>query len=386
MILEANEAGRQRIVFVAEDISPIAGGVPAVVRQLSERIGASGIETHVVHCRGSNRELGHSAVGHSVPAQGIGQSWGLGKGLRRTLEALAEGPEDQAIAYHLHGIWSAPQFMAARIARSRQVPYIVSAHGMLEPWLWNNQGWKVKLKKRLYWTALAFPAFRSATVVHAITPIERDHLRALFPQSRIEIIPNAIEVPATGFGSAKSILSRKILFLGRIEPKKGVDLLLGAFCKARLGREWRLLIAGPSWSNSYLSRIKALAVELQIDERVEFLGHVQGSDKYALLRESWVMATPSHSEVIGLVNLEAGAHELPAITTPQSGLFDWEEGGGVLVQPVVNDLAIALSQACAWSDAERADRGRASYRLVRDRYSWGAILPRWMELYNSLFD
>jgi glycosyltransferase involved in cell wall biosynthesis len=102
------------------------------------------------------------------------------------------------------------------------------------------------------------------------------------------------------------------------------------------------------------------------------------------MRDAWVTVVPSHTEVISLVNLEASACLTPTITTTATGLTDWTEGGGLLIEPAVAALATALSQTARWSDQERWERGVASRRLVERRYSAKAVMPGWMELYRSL--
>jgi len=379
-------AATNRVVFIAEDLSAVAGGVPAVVRQLSRRIVEQRIDVDVVYAMGGAEDLPDSVSTIACPPDGLGRGWGWGKRLRSTLGSVAKRrkTETSSPVFHIHGIWAAPQYFAARAAHRNNLPFIVSAHGMLEPWLWHRQGWRTRVKKNLYWHGMAYPVLSRAAVIHAITPLERDHLRVLFPRSRIEVIPNAIDVAQEGCTS-NSEREPTILFLGRIEPKKGVDLLIEAFARANLSSEWRIRVVGPVWSDSYQRRLEELVRRLRLTERVMFLGPVFGDAKRSLLRRSWVMAVPSHSEVVGLVNLEAAIVYLPTITTPQTGLYDWESGGGVLVEPNIEHLSRALSQACEWSAEEQAERGRASRRLVAERYSWEAVLPQWLSLYRSLF-
>ena len=85
-----------------------------------------------------------------------------------------------------------------------------------------------------------------------------------------------------------------------------------------------------------------------------------------------------------MVNLEAASAELPVVTTHETGLCGWEEGGGLLVHPQVEELSRALKQVFAWSDRERRDRGQKLRQLVERRYSWQAVGPQWLELYSSL--
>ena len=370
------------LVHVTEDMAAVSGGVPAVVRQLATRWAHSGQAVTVLHAKGDASDLaGVARVLRCVPG-GLGRVWSHSSALRPALrEVLANAARDGGVV-HIHGLWTAPPTLAANMAAAMGVPSVFTAHGMLVPWLWNAQGNSVRLKKRLFWRLFGSASLRRCTLVHAITPMERDELHALLPGSRIEVIPNAIELPPAR--DAQQPLQRTVLFLGRIEPKKGVDILVRAFAAAALARDWRLDIAGPSWSDSYLAQLKTLVRESGIDDRVRFLGPVFGPAKEELLAQAWVMAAPSHSEVVGLVNLEAGARCLPSITTHQTGLWDWEAGGGALVQPEVQDLTRALLEAAAWSDGERVERGKASKQLVARRYSWAAVMPQWQHLYQDM--
>lgn len=372
-------------MHVAEDVSAIAGGVPAVVCQLSKQLALHGVSVQVVHAMGDPGVLPPGVESFAFPPMVLGRRWSWGRGLRVGISQLSAPAGGIAPIFHLHGIWTAPHYFAVRNARSSSVPFVVTAHGMLEPWLWEQQGWRVRAKKQVYWTLLAYPALRSASVVHAITPLERQHLKALFPNNRIEVIPNAIDMDEVSeHGVVREERERLILFLGRIEPKKGVDVLLYAFSKAKIDPEWRVAIIGPVWTQSYQMKLERILAENNLTKRVSFVGPVFGEEKIRWLRKAWVMAVPSHSEVIGLVNLEAAAYRLPTITTHQTGLFDWESGGGLLIQPDVIEMKAALERACSWPESERMERGASSRGLVEQRYSWKAVLPMWMSLYESI--
>ena len=109
-----------------------------------------------------------------------------------------------------------------------------------------------------------------------------------------------------------------------------------------------------------------------------------GAEKQRHLQRAWVLACPSHSEVIGLVNLEAALNGVPSITTFETGLYDWEEGGGLLVHPRVEEVRCAIEVACSWNGTQRQQRANASRELVLSRYSWRTVLPKWQSLYESL--
>jgi glycosyltransferase involved in cell wall biosynthesis len=256
---------------------------------------------------------------------------------------------------------------------------------MLEPWLWDKQGLWISIKKRIYWHLFAKAALSRATVIHAITPLEKKHLSKLFPSSRIEVIPNAIDVLDFEELTKKDI-KKTILFLGRIEPKKGVDILLEAFANADLDSEWKLEIVGPVWSQNYINNLLKIIEARGIQARVRFLGPLFGLEKQEKIDTSWVLVAPSHSEVVGLVNLEASSRGVPTITTYQTGLYDWEDGGGVLIEPNVSSLTAALKRVCSWTTEERVERGKLSHHLIKSRYSWDVIVEKWMTLYASILN
>lgn len=372
-----------RVVHVAEDMSRLAGGVPAVVRQLTERLSLNGIQVQIAHALGDPDELPAGVKVFTYPPTGLGRLWSWGNGLREGVACLAAASNLDASVFHVHGAWMAPQYFAACAAHQAGVPFVFTAHGMLEPWLWDQQGWRIRAKKLAYWSVLAYPALSKASVIHAITPLEQKHLARLFPNNRIEVIPNAIDVSDAEY-CPQDERTKTILFLGRIEPKKGVDLLLRAFARAKISKEWSVDVVGPAWSQAYLSGLKVIVDECGLGGRVRFHGPLFGEVKCKLIDTAWVLAAPSHSEVVGLVNLEAAARCLPTITTHQTGLHDWEQGGGLLVEPNVDALGHALEAACSWSARERRDRGLVSRRLVLQRYSWQAVMPMWAQLYSSL--
>lgn len=368
------------IFHVAEDISRVTGGVPSVVRDLSTRQVERGCSVHVIYSRGSLSDVPQGINGTSYPSSNL---WYWNQNFKKGFEDLLLKSKTLPSIAHIHGVWSAPQYIGSVVSVRNHVPFVFSAHGMLEPWLWNNQGLLNSAKKNIYWNLIASAALSKSAVIHAITPLERDNLFHLFPNSYMEIIPNAIEVKADNL-LPKFDRNKSILFLGRIEPKKGVDLLIRSFALASLTSDWTLDLVGPVWSEAYFNKLMDIVKDFKLESRVIFHGPMFGEDKANFINKSWVLVAPSHSEVIGLVNLEASVNRLPTITTHQTGLFDWEEGGGYLIEPNVSSLLKALKDACSWTSSEQSDRGESSRILVKRRYSWDVVMPKWVNLYNSL--
>lgn len=363
------------------------GGVPAVIADLSRNMAALGASNKIV-CGDSELSPPDGAELRTYSVSRWGRPWAWSPSLIPLLRnALATGARSIA---HVHGVWMAPNLLGARVAEQFGVPLVLSSHGMLSPYLWRYKGDLARLRKTLYWRVFAAPIFQKAAIVHAITDIESRHLRALLPRASIQTIPNGIDIERVdrvidSFGSRSIADSpRTILFVGRIDPVKGIDLLINAFAQAALPKTYGLTIAGFDRTARYSAFLRGIAIEQGVADRVNFVGPLVGAAKLEAYCRAWVVAVPSHSEVVGMVNLEASACRTPTITTFETGLSDWQDGGGLLVRPNIASLVDALSTAAGWSYSERLERGRLARQLVEQRYAWSKLRLRWRDLYWSL--
>lgn len=377
------------IFHLTDNYSPTHTGVTETITQISRYLASQGWPATVL---AAGRALTPAPEGVGLlefPLAPGGQTWRYPRNLGAYLSRIKENASP---VFHLHGVWGAPQWLAARHAARRGFPAVLTAHDMLSPWHWRDGRWR-RLKKLIYWYAMAYPAFRQLSVIHAITPREQNHLAQHFPGQNFVVIPNAVNV-----GEIDRILASQefegsfaapppyLLFLGRLHPKKGVEVLIAAFARTQPGKAFRLVIVGPAHSPAYGARLRDQVRSLGLEDRVTFLGPVFGPQKWQLYRNAWTFCAPSYSETVGFVNLEAAAVGVPVVTTHETGLYDWEGGGGLLVHPVVEDLARALAQVFAWKESERDERGRALRRLVEKRYSLEAVGPQWTSLYSRMLE
>ena len=282
---------------------------------------------------------------------------------------------------HIHGVFTPLQQAAQKGAAIFNIPVLLSSHGMLEPWTWNQHGLLYKIFKRFYWDLFLRPRLRQVEYIHAITSLEAKNLRAEFPDSEQVLIPNSVNLSKIPEIKKHQSLDRSILFFGRIHPKKGVHTLIEAFHLANING-WRLKIAGPIFNQAYFRELNRQIRDLDLDDQVDFLGPVYGNEKYQLMARSWIVVVPSSSEVVGLVNLEAASVFTPTITTYATGLSDWEDGGGILVDADPKHLSNAIDFVTSWNLDERVKRGKASRSLLESKYSWKSTGPLWEEAYR----
>jgi len=287
------------------------------------------------------------------------------------------------VIVHCHGCMSWLQVSAIRAAENAGLPILLSSHGMLEPWLWKQKGMLYYGLKRMYWATVLRPVLRRADYVHAITEQESETLKREFPGVPQIRISNAIDLNEYEPNQVTPDAERYLLFLGRLHPVKGVDLLIEAFKESEL-ENFKLVIAGPDFDASYTGKLKKQVQALGLSEVVKFIGSVHGQQKSTLLQNAWCTIVPSYSEVIAIVNLESSASFTPTITTTMTGLSDWQEGGGLLVEPELKPLTEAMITACAWSENERMAKGKRARAFVEERYSWDVIGEQWVEAYKMI--
>ncbi len=359
-----------KITHILEDYSKLSGGLRTVVQDLNQHLLQSSIDSQIVTTR-AEAEDNVTIYKRSL----YRDTWCYSSELKNS---LANCKSD---INHIHGVWMYPQYIASKISYNINKPYIITPHGMLEPWLWENG----TSKKKLYFNLMIKKYFSAANILHAITPDEKDNLHKLFEHKSIEVIPNSISyTEIDSYNIQRQECDKFILFVGRLHPKKGIDLLIKAFSKLK-DTDIKLKIAGPF--NEYKNELDKLVKDLSIENRVEFLGMITGKEKFKLFKDAWVFVAPSFSEVVGMVNLEAGISGTPVITTYQTGLYkEWNNNGGILINPNIDELDKALKEATHWTEKERNDRGGNLKKFIIDNYSWEKNIHKWLQLYNGLIN
>jgi glycosyltransferase involved in cell wall biosynthesis len=285
---------------------------------------------------------------------------------------------------HGHGLYVAPNFIFGREARRQRKALVYHAHGMFEPYILQRSRWK----KRLVHWLFENRNVRDVRFWRALTVTEADQIAATGARQPIAVIPNGLNVDdfrrpvdlgrpiRTPLVEALIKRSRRLLFLGRIHPKKGLTLLLPAWASIcrKVAMDWELVIAGPD-EGGHLEQIRAGAAALGLEDRVVFTGLVQGEEKVRLLHSADVFVLPSFSEGLPMSVLEALACEVPVVATRESNVRDlMADGAGWECSASVNSLAEALGQALSASESERSDRGSRGRRTIEARYGWPSVV------------
>ena len=359
------------IIHILEDYSILSGGIRTVVRNLHLKLLSQNHNSIILT---PYFEAGDESL-IKIPIRNK-QPWVYSKHLKTILTEL--NLESKIDVIHIHGVWMFPQYYGCKFAIKNKIPFVISFHGMFEPWLWKS-GF---LKKKIYTKFLIQRIFKQATVIHSITNSETNDLKARFKNVKVVEIPNLISLPKLEKQSASKYNLDYILFLGRLDPIKGINLLIEAFATLE-DSNIKLKIAGPA--NEYQDELKVQVKELSLGNRVEFLGLVNGVEKQRLYENALVFVSPSFSEVIGMVNLEAAIYKTVVITTHQTGLDkEWTNNGGFLINPEVKEIKGAIETVLSWDDNTRELKENQLQEFVSKNYSWENRYQDWENLYKII--
>jgi glycosyltransferase involved in cell wall biosynthesis len=217
---------------------------------------------------------------------------------------------------HIHAWWNLVSVFSALIAQFRQVPVLISPRGTLSSYTFNNK--KSFVKKSLH--RLLGVKLLTKSYIHATSAAEYRNLVELFKAKKIINLPNFVELPSRAPGdyvTAGPVF--KLLFLSRIEQKKGLDLLLDALPLIKF--PYILTIAG-SGDKDYIAELKKKARNNLCEDRVSWAGF-QGENKFTLLEEHHLMVLPSYDENFGNVVIESLAMGTAVLVSEYVGLADY---------------------------------------------------------------
>lgn len=298
--------------------------------------------------------------------------------MRRWLLANAESRSVDLI--HNHSLWMMPNVYPGQVAARYGVPLMISPRGTLSEWAMQSGS----TVKGLFWQFMQRPALNSTICFHATALSEYDDVRRKGFRQPVAVIPNGIDIPA--LQSKVPGRLRTLLFLGRVHPKKGLDMLLPAW-KAVQDRfpDWQLQIVGPD-NSGYLTQMERFASELKL-QRVEFLGPLHGDAKWRAYGHADLFVLPTYSENFGLAVAEALAAGTPAIVTkgaPWAGLE--KQGAGWWIDIGVDSLVACLEDALSRSSGDLADIGLRGRGWMAAEYSWPHVAQQMAETYRWLLE
>jgi glycosyltransferase involved in cell wall biosynthesis len=328
-----------KILQMVQTLDPSTGGVAQAVVSLSRALVRLGHDVEIVALDESNTpwlpqlvaavaDRGPAPATTDLPVHALGYgltSYRYSKNLLPWLRQYG-GNYDRVI---VHGIWQYLSFAARRRYAGTNTPYYVFPHGMLDPWFKRTFPLK-HLKKWLYWPWADYRVLRDARAVIFTSEEERREARKSFwlYRARETISPLGVAAPASRNAASENVFLARfpelrntpfLLFLGRLHPKKGCDLLIDAFARIA-NTDLALVLAGPDqigWEKELRARAASLG------HRIVFPGMLEGEIKRDAFAAAGAFILPSHQENFGISVAEALSFGLPVLISNRVNI--WRE-------------------------------------------------------------
>lgn len=283
---------------------------------------------------------------------------------------------------HLHSVFLWTTFAGARISLQYQVPYFVSPRGMLVQDLIKR---KSRWIKSLWIKLFDQYTLEHANGIHVTSTVEEAALKRFdFRLPATYLIPNGIDMPDINQISVTDNIEKKqnnnnILFIGRVNWEKGLDILIASMAYVPKGN---LVIAGND-EEGYQKKLEKIAVKYNVSKHIQFIGSVNNADKESLFSTTPVLVLPSYSENFGIVVLEAMSHGCPVIVTPEVGIADVvkEFKTGIVCEGNPETLGHNINMLLGNSELrkEMGDRGKL---VAKEQYSWLVIARQMVKAYH----
>lgn len=304
---------RMRVAHVVPHLDNEATGPSQSVLRLCESLAQAGVQVDLHTMAAGRMPIGVqlNTYDHWAALGRFGFSYDMVRGL------AAAGRVVDVI--HNHSLWSGSNIAAGLATRRQRAILVTSPRGTLAPDALARSAFRKLLFKPLQW-----PAIERAACLHATSDMEYADIRRAGLRNPVAVIPNGIDVPALDDDAEAPLGDRRLrlLFLGRLHPIKGIEMLFQAWRELQDRHlPWDLFVAGDG-APAYVRSLQELAWHLQL-QRVHFAGPVFGRDKAKLYQASDLFILPTRTENFGMAIAEALAHALPVLTTrgaPWSGL------------------------------------------------------------------
>jgi glycosyltransferase involved in cell wall biosynthesis len=358
-----------RLLHIIRDTNPESGGPIEALLRISEVLMRDGHSIEVV-----SLESAEDVVKRDLPFPATGLGEGIGRyHFNSKLKPWLRRRASNFDAILLHGLWNYSSLGSWRALRKDAPPYFIFAHGMMDPWFRDRYPAK-HYAKQLFWLLGEGRVLRDAKGVLFTCEEERQRARNVFLghryKERIVLLGTADpqgdpETEKTAFRQAFPNPGRRrfLLFLSRIHPKKGCDLLIQAFGQiaSELPADLDMVIAGPD-AVGWVPELKSIATELGVADRIHWVGMLKDDLKWGAFRDAEALILPSHQENFGIVVAEAMACSTPVLISNKVNI--WREveasGAGMVEEDSLEGTRNLIRRYNALGSGERVQMGMAA--------------------------
>ena len=380
-----------RLLHVVHTLNPDRGGPSESVRMFVRAHQRAGNEVEVATLDGVTD--GPAGDGYRGLVNCQVHPCGPGKtnyGFSPKLDAWLEANFERFDGVIVNGVWQYHGVAARRALKGRK-RYVVFAHGMLDPYFMRRYPLK-HVKKLVYWMWQERRNLNGAQAVCFTSEEEKRVAAGGFPFCRFRrvVVPYGTMGPEGDSEALKQAFlqgwpqmrgQKYLLFLGRIHPKKGCDLLLEAFGKVARP-DWRLVMAGPD-ETGWGAELRSQAARLGIQDRITWTGMIRGDVKWGALYGAEAFVLPSHQENFGIAVADALACGVISLVSDKVNIAPdvAADGGGLMETDTLEGTVRLLQRFDALTGEQRAQMRESALACYRKRYALGSAAQ---ELYKAL--
>lgn len=389
-----------RVLHVIPSVSPKRGGPSLAVLAMVRALRARGVDAEIATTTDDGDGVLDVPVEQLTEREGVPvryfdrwspplravREFAYSRPLARWLEK-AVGSYD---LLHVHAIFSYPSTRAMSTARHRGVPYINRPLGQLCEWSLQRRAWK----KRAYLALVERTNLNAAAAIQYMTEQEQQEAQGLGLCAPSFVAPHGIDLPAL-LPDARAQLRQRlglpadakiVLFLSRVHPKKGLELLIPALAQLR-GETIYFVLVGNVEPPDYEAEVDRLLAAAGMTAHTRRVPFATGEWKQILLQGADVFALTSHSENFGIAVVEAMAAGLPVVVTPGVALAEDVERFGTGLVATMDTEAVAAALAELLADTGRREAlGRSGQRLVHERFTWPVAARRITDQYRMALE
>ncbi len=351
------------VTFLSNTISRNGGGVTEIERRLARQLAQQ--NKHTIHVLGLKDEYAEEDIHDWLPIQPkVFQVTGP-RAFGYAPEMLRWVRETNPDVLHINSLWMYPSVITRQWHDSTKKPYVITVNGMLDPWALNNSKWKKVIAGFLY----EKENLKKASCIIANSLKELKAIRNYGLTNPVAIIPNGVDLPVINEVNKSGNNRKKLLYLGRIHPKKGSEALIEAWNTANHKEDtgWDLDIVG--WGAE--KDIAQLQEQISNVPTIHFLGPKFGLEKDAVFRQADAFILPSYSEGMPMAVLEAWSYQLPVLITSACNLeIGYQREAAIKIQPEVNSLKNSLADLFSLESKKIAQIGYNGRKLVEENFSW----------------
>ena len=283
---------------------------------------------------------------------------------------------------HFHVIWLPVMHKLCKWAKRNKVPVVWSPHGTLTPWAIKYHWWK----KWPIWWLFQKRDLAYARLLHATAQSEVEDFRRMGLKNPACLAPLGVRIEDRVEHVERVEGEKVLLFVSRVQKKKGLVNLVNAWTvlPQEVKKGWKVRIVGPDQEN-HTAELVALCNERGVSQDFEFVGPKFGDELQREYAMADLFVLPTHSENFGSVVVEALAHGLPVITTKGAPWAEIETARcGWWIDIGVEPLISALQTALMLNDKERHEMGLRGRKLVKEKYTWAAVVKTMEQAYESV--